>query len=355
MAVIYGVLRGKLDKWKREDPPPGATKSPHLQIRLLDGHGKPWRIPVNVRSGDKSKSLVIFHRADPLLSNPILNSLPLLPAGLTDLNHQPRSATNALDYSRAPLFDWPTGTALPPTGPGDDDDLQDVVSQHLQALKVMGGELFAFGSHFHDAAPKPGIDTEFGTRDGMHDIHMNQGNAPHEHDEDNGVFNDGGLLLQFPDRVVGLFFRFKTQFLPTAAHGDRIPGVSKEIPPGVTPDDTDPGETHPAFPTVYIERALVNPVGDDPGKEIVVIGNTTMLATDLTGWSIVDRNNAAETLGGVLLPAGGSTLVVLSGAGAQLSNQGGTIRLLNPAGELIHAVSYAKSDAVEGRLIRFNT
>jgi Uncharacterized conserved protein (DUF2278)/Lamin Tail Domain len=184
---------------------------------------------------------------------------------------------------------------------------------------------------------------------------MNQGNAPHEHDEDNGVFNDGGLLLQFPDRVVGLFFRFKTQFLPTDAHGDRIPGVSKEIPPGVTPDDTDPGETHPAFPTVYIERALVNPVGDDPGKEIVVIGNTTMLATDLTGWSIVDRNNAAETLGGVLLPAGGSTLVVLSGAGAQLSNQGGTIRLLNPAGELIHAVSYAKSDAVEGRLIRFNT
>jgi uncharacterized protein YukJ len=368
MAGIYGVLRGKIDKFKREDPPAGSNKSPHLQIRLLDGHGTPWRIPVNVRSGDPAKSLVVFHRADPLLSHPILSGLPLFSTGLTDLNHKPRSVTNALDYSRAPLFDFPTGVALPPSGPGADDDLQDVVSGHLADLKAVGGELFAFGSHFHDPVPKPGIDVEFGTKDGMHDIHMNQGNAANEHSEDNGVFNDGGLILKFPDRVVGLFFRFKTQFLPTDAHGDRIPGVSKEIPPGATPGTggptppgptppgpTPPVDTHPAFPTVYIERALVNPVGDDPGREIVVIGNTTLTATDLTGWSIVDKNNAAEVLGGVLLPAGGSTLVGLSGAGAQLSNKGGTIRLLNPAGELVHAVSYSKDDIVEGRLLRFNT
>ena len=218
MAVIYGVLRGKLDRWKREDSLPGSNKSPHLRIRVLDGHGKPWRIPVNVRSGDVTKSLVIFHRAEPLLSHPILGGLPLLATGLTDLHHKPRSATNALDYSRAPLFDWPTGTALPPTGPGADDDLQDVVSRQLQNLKVTGGELFAFGSHFHDPAPKPGIDAEFGTTDGMHDIHMNQGNAPHEHDEDNGVFNDGGLILHFPDHFVGLFLRFKS---PVVADGSR--------------------------------------------------------------------------------------------------------------------------------------
>ena len=79
MAVIYGVLRGTLDRWKREDPPPGSSKSPHLQIRLLDAQGTPWRIPVNVRSGDPAKSLVIFHQADPLLSHPILGGLPALP------------------------------------------------------------------------------------------------------------------------------------------------------------------------------------------------------------------------------------------------------------------------------------
>jgi uncharacterized protein YukJ len=358
VAVIYGLLRGKLDRWKREDPPPGSSKSPHLQVRLIDGQGKPWRIPVNVRSGDPEKSLVIFHRADPLLSHPILDNLGAIPTGLTDLNHKPRSVSNALDYSRAPLFDWSTGIALPPSGPTDDDDVQDVVSRQLNNLKVDGGDLFAFGSHFHDPAPKPGIDAEFGTKDGMHDIHMNQGNAPHEHDEDNGAFNDGGLILRFTDHVTGLFFRFKTQFLPTDEHGNRIPGLSKEIPPAATPADVPPVPTpdpNPILPSVYVERALVNPAGEDPGKEVVVIGNTTLDAVDLTGWSIVDKNNVSDALAGVLLPAGGSVPVVLSGGGAQLSNKGGTIRLLNPAGVLIHAVSYSKADAVEDRFVRFNT
>lgn len=358
MSVIYGVLRGKLDRWKREDPPPGSPKSPHLQIRLIDGQGKPWRVPVNVRSGDPTKSLVIFHSARPLLSHLILEHLDDLPSGLTDLNNAARSASNALDYSRAPLFDLTTGIALPPTGPGEDDDLQDVVSRELDALKAADGDLYVFGSHFHDPNIRPGIDTEFGTKDGMHDIHMNQGNPAGPFEDDNGVFNDGGLLLRFSDHVTGLFFRFKTQFLPTNdANGNRIPNVSKEVPPLATvPDDpTDPTDPQPAFPAVYVERALVNPAGDDPSKEVVVIGNTTLDAVDLTGWAIVDKNNASEPLAGVLLPGGASVLVVLSGNGAQLSNKGGTIRLVNPQGTLIHAVSYATADAVENRFVRFNT
>jgi uncharacterized protein YukJ len=356
VAVIYGVLRGKVDRWTRADPAPGSAKSPHLQVRLIDGQGRPWRIPVNVRSGDPAKSLVIFHRADPLLSHPIVDGLASLAPGLTDLNRVPRVASNALDYSRAPLFDWITGVALPPTGPGSDDDLQDVVSGQLDALKASGGELFAFGSHFHDSAPRPGIDAEFGTKDGMHDIHMNQGNPAGSHDEDNGVFNDGGLILKFPDHLAGLFFRFKTQFLPTDANGDRIPGVSREIPPQATPIGTPPPPvTDPVFPAVYVERALVNPAGEDQRKEVVVIGNTTIDALDLTGWSIVDKNNGVDRLAGVRLPPGGSVLILLSGNGAQLSNTGGTIRLLNPAGVLMHAVSFSKADITENRYVRFTT
>ena len=102
-----------------------------------------------------------------------------------------------------------------------------------------------------------------------------------------------------------------------------------------TPPLPTPGDPNPTLPAVYIERALVNPAGDDPGKEVVVIGNTTLVDVNLTGWSIVDKNNAAEALGGVLLPSGGSVPVVLSSSGARLSNKGGTIRLLNPSGVLI--------------------
>jgi len=353
VAVVYGVLRGTVDKFTREDPAPGSNKSPHLQIRVVDGQGNAWRVPVNVRSGDPQKSLVIFHRADPLLGHPILDGLAAIPTGLTDLNTKPRSASNALDYSRAPLFDITMGIALPPTGPGADDDLQDVVSRQLSDLKASGGELFAFGSHFHDPAPTTPIDVQFGTKDGMHDIHMNQGNGS-DHAEDNGVFNDGGLILRFPDHVTGLFFRFKTQFLPTDAHGNQIPGVSKEIPPVATPIDT-PGDT-PAFPNVYIERALVNPSGDDVSHEVVVIGNTTIATVDLNGWSIRDKNDATDGIVNVTLPGGGSVPITLTGHGAQLGNKGGTIRLLNPSGQLIHAVSYSKADAaIEDQFIRFNT
>ena len=36
MAILYGVLRGRPDRFKRED----NTSSPHLQIRVLDDTGK---------------------------------------------------------------------------------------------------------------------------------------------------------------------------------------------------------------------------------------------------------------------------------------------------------------------------
>ena len=46
MAILYGVLRGRPKRFKRED----NTSSPHLQIRVLEDSGQPWRIAVNVQS-----------------------------------------------------------------------------------------------------------------------------------------------------------------------------------------------------------------------------------------------------------------------------------------------------------------
>ena len=107
---------------------------------------------------------------------------------------------------------------------------------------------------------------------------------------------------------------------------------------------------------MYIERALVNLTGNEPGNEVVVLGNTTTAAIDVTGWRIVDKNNKADILTGLVLPGGESRRVVLSGNGAQLSNKGGTITLKNADGAQMHAVSYSKEDAdQEDIYIRFNT
>lgn len=356
MALHYGVLRGRVDIFKREDD----LNTPHLQIRIIDGQGEAWRIAVNILSGDQSR--VVFHRVDPLLSHPALAELAQLAGGFTPIPAATRSASSALDYFRAPLFDWPTGVAVPSTGPGANDDLQDMLVTYLKQLREQNGEIFAFGAKFPEPgqapSPRP-IDIQFNTRQGIHDIHMNQGNPAGPFAKDNGAFQDGGLILAFPTRHVGLLLRFQTQWLPTDdATGHRLPNA-QPIPPGAPLPPTD-GEPLPPSapgpvgdPDVYIERALINPTGDDVGKEAVVLGNATTAAVDINGWRLVDKNDNSDTLQGSLAP-GGSLHVVLTGAGAQLGNKGGTITLKNQSGAQVHAVSYAKDDiGKQSRYIRF--
>ena len=105
--MIYGVLRGRPDRWVREE----GDATPHLQIRILDDGGAPWRIAVNVQSDTGSE--VAFWLVDPLTAHPILASVAGTPSGFTTAAHGP---DHALDYVRAPLFDWTKGRALPPTG-----------------------------------------------------------------------------------------------------------------------------------------------------------------------------------------------------------------------------------------------
>lgn len=46
----------------------------------------------------------------------------------------------------------------------------------------------------------------------------------------------------------------------------------------------------------------------------------------------------------------------VTGNGAQLGNNGGTISLMNPTGTRVHSVSYAKDDiGKQSRYIRFTT
>ena len=98
--------------------------------------------------------------------------------------------------------------------------------------------------------------------------------------------HDGGLILAFPDRYLGLFLAFQTQRVPTDATGQRRsrPNSDRQILPA--------GDRHrrPDGP-VYLERALLNPCGDDPGKEIVVLANLATTAAALNGWRLVDKNH----------------------------------------------------------------
>ena len=358
MALHYGVLRGRVDIFKREDD----LSTPHLQIKIIDGRNQAWRIAVNVLSADQSH--LVFHRVDPLQSHPALAGLAQLESGFTEISAPDRSAASALDYFRAPLYDWPTGIAVPSTGPGANDDLQDMLVTYLKQLRDQSGEIFAFGAKFPEPGEPPSprsIDNQFKTKQGIHDIHMNQGNPAGPFAKDNGVFQDGGLILKFPSRYMGLFLRFQTQWLPTDDATGHRSANAQAIPPGGGPLPTGGEPVPPPVPSpvgdpdVYIERALINPAGDDVGKEAVVLGNATTAVVDISGWRIIDKNDNFETLQGALAP-GESLRVLLSGTGVQLGNNGGTISLAHPTGTRVHTVSYAKEDiGKQSRYIRFIT
>jgi len=54
MAIMYGMLRGHPDRYKRED----NASTPQLQIRILDESGQPWRIAASgTASGDDWQDL----------------------------------------------------------------------------------------------------------------------------------------------------------------------------------------------------------------------------------------------------------------------------------------------------------
>lgn len=344
MGIDYGVLRARPDRTARED---GAA-TPHLQIRALDDTGQPWRVAVNVESSDGSE--VVFWVVDPVASHPIVDGLAALPTGYSEAA---ANSARALDYVKAPLFDFALGRALPPSGSANADDLQDLLSLYLDQCKAAGGELYAFGAKFDRNLHKQ-IDVDFGNVDGLHgihDIHMNQGNVG-AHAGDNGAYHDGGLLLAFPDRIVGLFMAFQTQRIPTDPAGDAAPNAQ---PLARLVSTGGPGAPGAAVSSeAYLERALLNPVGTDPGHEAVVIGNQATAKTALHGWRLVDRNGRQTQLD-VVLDGGASVVVTLDGAGVQLGNDGGNLLLLDDHGDQVDSVTYSKRDAAQvDRFVRFS-
>ena len=187
---------------------------------------------------------------------------------------------------------------LPPTGQANTDDLQDLLSLYLDQCKAAGGELYAFGAKFDQNLHKP-IDAEFGNLDGLHgihDIHMNQGNVG-QHAGDNAVFHDGGIILKFPDRFLGLFLGFQTQRVPTDTAGNAAPGsttIGQLISGGPPPPPTT------VAGTVYMAHALINPTGADPGREIIVLASLSTSAQTISNWRLLDKNGRVTPINATL-------------------------------------------------------
>ncbi|GAA2637955.1 DUF2278 family protein [Paractinoplanes durhamensis] len=333
----YGVLRAAVIDRRIE-----TSDTPHYQIHLR-ADGVDYRAAVNVRSQQRPPEL-LYLAADNF-AHPILTQVGALPDGFTELSGQ--AGGPALDYIRGNLFQRDAMRPVPTSAPGPENDLGDFLDHYVRrALGDAGARAFVFGQAWGPEPTTPDKVFHFSPGNGVHDVHMNQGNSGRFADDD-GVFQDGGLLLHFgADEWVAIFLAFQSQ----SFHTDDTTGHTlPEIPnPGPAPR---PGPGEPDH-LVRIVGALANPVGPAPEAESVTLLNTTPDEIDLVGWAVLDRAGNRHGLAG-RLPAGDALRVVVSPP-LQLSNQGGTITLLDARGLKVDGVAYTADQARrEGWTITF--
>ncbi|HEX8132127.1 MAG TPA: DUF2278 family protein [Actinomycetes bacterium] len=320
----YGVLAGRVVGRRAE----GGTDTPHYQVHVRGG-GVDYRVAVNVLSQERPSELLYL--ADEAFDHPLVQELPGLPDGFGEL---PSAAGGlALDFIRANLFDRTLLRPVPATAPGPDNDLADKLDHFVERAQAdPAARVYAFGQRW---GPEPRVPDKvfgFSPGNGVHDIHMNQGNSQ-QFRQDDGVWQDGGLLLSFPDQGqwVAIFLAFQSQ----AWHTDDQTGHAI----------TGPGpEPTPADQRVRIVATLVNPRGPAPEAETVTLLNAGPDDLDLAGWSIVDQAKRRLVLDGGVLPAGEAVRVAL-GSTVQLGNRGGLVTLLDPEGLKVDGVAYTKSQA----------
>lgn len=327
----YGVLKGKALEGKLAGK---GGKKPHFQIHIRAA-AVDHRIAVNVVSDQHPSELRFLLVPD--FAHPLLDSLPPLPEGFTPVPSRPGGL--ALDFIRGALFQPTDMKVLPYDAPGTGNDLNEVFGLYVQRAIDRGADVYAYGSKWGPEENKRDDYFGFLPGNGIHDIHLNQGSPP-PHKEDNGVWQDGALFVNFPadNSWLAFFLAFQSQFAHTDdVRGDPIPGSNLFG----TPEGT--AAPLPVSP-VRIVAALVNPIGDDPGLETVTLLNTGAEPADLSGWTIANGAGGRLVLDGPVLGPGDAARIPLAAQAVALSNRGGTIILLDPAGLKAHGVAYTRDE-----------
>jgi uncharacterized protein YukJ len=189
--------------------------STHYQITMR-ATGGPFTVAVNIKSTDGSEVLYAivdnFQPPDPaglLALSSGMHAVPSIPGGL------------ALDFVREqvsgkPMISPAQMTLLPESEKLGDHatPLENSVDSLLNQTIADKGTIFAFGSAYADS----------GQVNGIHDIHMNQGNPIGTFGKDNGIWQDGAIFIYLPSAGTwtAIFIAFQTESWNTDNSGNPI-------------------------------------------------------------------------------------------------------------------------------------
>lgn len=212
----YGVIKGTVEQAKE---PPG--RHPHYHL-LLKAAGESYDAAVNVESDDGSEVLYHVRYGDGFVP-PNAQQLQALSQGAADLEGNDGIA---LDFVRTQgLVSRDEMTLLPisetkPTALHN--QISDIIGKAIQA----NATVYVFGQLFNDGSGTNEY-WDFSPDRGIHDIHMNQGNAAGSFGQDNGTFQDGAVLIDFGDGTWGgIFIAFQSQSWNTDDNGNPVDSQS---------------------------------------------------------------------------------------------------------------------------------
>ena len=211
----YGVLKGRIIACVQERD----RRAPHYHIRVRAA-GVDARVSINVQSHDRRRP-DLLHLVDDDFRHPITERLSELEYGWHAGSRGPGAP--AIDYPRGGMVARERMRPIAHDRPGPNNDLND----HLDALirdacDDPEVEVYAFGSAWGPDPTEPDEVFGFAPGRGLHDVHMNQGNARGEHHARyNGVWQDGALFLHLKRerRWVAVFLAFQSQHWQTDEDG----------------------------------------------------------------------------------------------------------------------------------------
>jgi uncharacterized protein YukJ len=213
----YGVLKAR--------PLQGVNataSSPHYQILVVDENETKFRLAVNVQSQDQPANLQYYVAQD--FQNDITDQLSALPSTYTALASQ--AGGLALDYIRSSLFPLDQVDQL--FAIADESQLSQLLDAQIQqAIADPNAFVCAFGQRWPETNT-PDQPFGFVPDNGIHDIHMNQGDEDPTFASENGTWQDGALLiyLDSTQQWTAIFLKFQTQSWQTDDNGQPVNSTS---------------------------------------------------------------------------------------------------------------------------------
>jgi hypothetical protein len=214
----YGVLIGTFNRFERE-PHDDFGRWYHGFI-FVNANGIVYRCAVDVNKPDGGFQYMMLDLCKNLFRN-----ISSLSTGYHELVRD--SSSGAIDYIRSRIIRWAQRClqiiwnlichiihrrdCLPRKVRLWTENTGDVALNYLSDLVSDATRIYVFGAPFHNTSP---------LEDGMHDVHMNQGDPPGEFEHLNGIWQDGCVIVTKPNRRLrGYFGKFNTQSLHTDDNG----------------------------------------------------------------------------------------------------------------------------------------